>query len=93
MSRIWFGRGVSNHAELLSWVRTHELSKNWTLLVSHFDRFASCLYEADECWLEEKELYGKDYVEYVLKSCVEHRVSVFIPGREFIALSKKNKRV
>lgn len=91
MSRIWFGRGVSNHAELLSWVRTHELSKNWTLLVSHFDRFASCLYEADECWLEEKELYGKDYVEYVLKSCVEHRVSVFIPGREFIALSKKTK--
>jgi len=89
MSRIWFGRGVSNHAELLPWIRSHEASKNWTLLVSHFDSFASCLEEADECWLEQKELYGDAYVEYVLKSCVEHRVLVFIPGREFIALSKR----
>lgn len=91
MSRIWFGRGVSNHIGLLPWVRSHEASKNWTLLVSHFDRFASCLEEADECWLEQKELYGDSYVEYVQKSCVEHRVSVFIPGREFIALAKRRE--
>jgi len=89
MSRIWFGRGICNHTELLPWVRSHEASKNWTLLVSHFDRFAYCFHEADEYWLEEKELYGEAYAEYVLKSCVKHKVSVFIPGREFITLSKK----
>jgi hypothetical protein len=89
MSRIWFGRGVSNHAELLSWVRSHEASKNWTLMVSHFDCFVPCFEEADEYWLEEKELYDDVYVEYALQSCITHRVDVFIPGRQFIALSKR----
>jgi len=89
MSRIWFGRGVSNHAQLLPWIRSHEASRNWRLLVSHFDRYAPCLDEGDECWLEEKELYGDDYVDYVLHSCKEQGVLVFIPGREFIALSQR----
>ncbi|MBN2826294.1 MAG: ATP-grasp domain-containing protein [Campylobacterales bacterium] len=91
MSRIWFGRGVSNHAQLLPWIRSHEASQNWQLLVSHYDRNAACLDEADEYWLEDKELYGDAYVDYALQSCLNHQVSVFIPGREFIALSKRVK--
>lgn len=84
--KIWLGRGVSNHAGLIDWIRSHPLSEKWTIAVSHYISSASCLQIADEFWLEKQHLSTEEYCQFVLQSCIDHHVTVFIPGREFIAL-------
>ena len=86
MVKIWFNHWFSTAYNIITMIR--EDNPDFRIIGTN-ERERSVLSTVCDEWEVEPVLSSSDYVEYCLKFCKEHDVSVFMPRREMMAISRR----
>lgn len=89
MARIWLNHWFSTAYCIIHMMR--ENNPDFTFIGSNENPESPIMKACDE-WYQEPALKGKDYVDFCLDFCREHRVDVFMPRREMVEISKYKER-
>ena len=85
MTRIWFNHWFSTAYNIINLIREDE--KEFHIIGSN-DVYNSVIKCVCDEWYQEPTVRGKEYVDYCVKFCKEHKVDIFMPRREMVEISK-----
>ena len=88
--RIWFNRWFSTGAEFISLIKEMDYEKKFELYVTHHDKRKEFINLSDYFELE-KRTHGREYIDYCIKFCIEHKIDVFFPKYRLKYISKYRK--
>lgn len=88
MIRIWFNHWFSTAYNIINMLKQD--NPNFYIIGTN-EHPRSVLSTVCDEWYVEPVLKGNDYVEFCLSFCKEHQISVFMPRREMISISKHKR--
>lgn len=86
MVKIWFNHWFSTAYNIINMIRQD--NPDFYIIGTNENEKSVLATVCDE-WYVEPILKGDDYVEFCLKFCKEHNVTVFMPRREMLSISKR----
>ena len=91
LMRIWFNHWFSTAYHLIRLMRGGGIYNNGNLefIGSSTNPLMAYLRACDEQYSEPENLPEKDYVDWCLEFCREHKVDVFVPRRGLVAVSER----
>ena len=90
--RVWFNRTFSSVYAAIGLIREADTAGRFHIIYSNANPHVAAARAAHEFHAEPTGIKGDDYIEWCLAFCREHRVDVFIPGRESTALAGQHAR-
>lgn len=90
--RVWFNRTFSSVYTALGLIRQADTSGRFTLVYSNPSRRTPAASLAHEFHYEPTKVEPEAYAEWCLAFCREHRIDIFMPGREATLLSAHQER-
>ena len=88
--RIWFNRWFSTGTEFINLIKENDYEKQFEIYVTHHENRKDFINLADYFELEKK-IYGREYIDYCIKFCIEHKIDVFFPKYRLKDISKYRK--
>lgn len=85
MKRIWLNHWFSTAYFIIHMMK--EANPDYVFLASNENMESPIMQACDE-WYQEPVLKGKEYVDFCIAFCKEHKVDVFMPRREMVEISK-----
>lgn len=82
MTRVWYNKSFSFVYAAINLIKQQDINQEFHLIASHTQAHARALLVADEAYIEPSGLSGQAYVEWCLAFCQQHRVEVFVVGKE-----------
>jgi glutathione synthase/RimK-type ligase-like ATP-grasp enzyme len=82
MTRIWYNKSFSFVYAAINLIKQQDINQEFHLIASHTQAHARALLVAHEAHVEPSGLTGQAYVEWCLAFCQQHRVEVFVVGKE-----------
>lgn len=82
VQKVWFNKTFSSIAEVIKLIRTADEAGRYHLISSNTKRLAPAFLESHSFMVEPSRLSGKEYVDWCLRTCVDHGVDIFVPGKE-----------
>lgn len=86
MVRIWFNHWFSTAYNIISMIRKDNPDY---YIIGTNENERSVLETVCDEWYKEPKWKENEYVEFCLKFCKAHQVTVFVPRREMISISKR----
>ena len=90
ITRIWFNRWFSTGIEFINLIKENDYEKQFEIYVTHHENRIEFINLADYFELEKK-IYGREYIDYCIKFCIEHKIDVFFPKYRLKDISKYRK--
>jgi biotin carboxylase len=90
--RVWFNRTFSSVYTAIGLIREADIAGRFTLIYSNPSRRTPAARLAHEFHSEPTKLAPEAYVDWCLAFCREHRIDIFIPGREATVLAAHQER-
>lgn len=87
--RIWFNQGHTLYQTLRG---MEQRVPGVTMLVSARNAMSPAAMAGSEAWVEPEGLAGADYVEWALAMAIQHRVDIFFPQKEVVAIADAASR-
>lgn len=85
MTRIWLNHWFSTAYNIINLIKEDE--KDFYIIGSNRSEHSVIKCVCDE-WYVEPEVSGKEYVDYCVEFCKEHKIDIFMPRREMVEISK-----
>jgi carbamoylphosphate synthase large subunit len=85
--RVWFNRTFSSVYSAIGLIREADLDGRFHVIYSNANPHATAARVAHEFHLEPTGLDADAYIDWCLAFCHEHRVDIFIPGKQSTALA------
>ncbi|MBC7455920.1 MAG: ATP-grasp domain-containing protein [Massilia sp.] len=85
--RVWFNRTFSSVYSAIGLIREADLDGRFHLIYSNANVHATAARVAHEFHLEPTGLESAAYIDWCVQFCREHRVDIFVPGKESTALA------
>lgn len=85
MARVWLNHWFSTAYYIINMMR--DSNPDFTFIGSNENKESPIMTACDE-WYQEPVLEGKEYVDFCVDFCKEHRVDVFMPRREMVEISR-----
>ena len=89
MARIWLNHWFSTAYNIIRLIRDSD--PGCTVIGTNENEESPIRAVCDE-WYREPKLKGREYADFCLEFCREHRVDVFMPRREMAAVSREMDR-
>ena len=86
MTRIWFNHWFSTAYNIMGMIK--EDNPDSYIIGTNENRRSVLAARCDE-WYQEQALKGDEYAEFCLAFCRDHKVDVFMPRREMLAVSRR----
>ena len=90
--RVWYNRTFSSVNAAIKLIREADTDGRFTIIHSNANRHAPAARLAHEFHVEPTGLKGDAYVDWCLTFCRDHRVDIFVPGREATVLAAEHAR-
>lgn len=90
--RVWFNKTFSSIHSALRLIREADVEGRYELLASSPNPHALVKLVAHQFFDEPAKLTGAEYVEWCERFCVEHKVGIFVPGKEAALLAESHER-
>ncbi|MFO1373416.1 MAG: ATP-grasp domain-containing protein [Agitococcus sp.] len=82
MTRVWYNKSFSFVYNVIQLIKQQDTAQEFRLIVSHTQSHARALQIADESYLEPSGLVAKAYVDWCLAFCQQHKIDIFVVGKE-----------
>lgn len=82
MTRVWYNKSFSFVYNIVQLIKQQDVAKQFYLIVSHTQAHARGLLVADESYVEPSGLVAKAYVDWCLAFCQQHKIDIFVVGKE-----------
>ncbi len=86
MIRIWLNHWFSTAYNIINLIKADE--KDFYIIGSNKNINSVIKCVCDEWYQEPVEVSGKEYVDYCVEFCKEHKIDIFMPRREMVEISK-----
>ena len=86
MVKIWFNHWFSTAYNIITLIR--KANPDFYIIGTN-EKERSVLQTVCDEWYTEPVVKGDEYVDYCLRFCKEHQVTVFMPRREMISISRR----
>ncbi len=86
MIRVWFNHWFSTSYRLIELMK-EDADEQVFVIGSNRQKDSVIQLVCDE-WYEEPDISGEAYIDFCLGFCVEHRINVFVPRRNMVAVSE-----
>ena len=86
MVKIWFNHWFSAAYNIISLIRQDNPGYH---IIGTNENERSVLSTVCDEWYVEPQVKGDEYVDYCLEFCREHEVTVFMPRREMLSISRR----
>lgn len=90
--RVWYNRTFSSVYAAIKLIREADTENRFTLIHSNPNRHTPAAALAHEFHAEPTGLKGDAYADWCLAFCRQHRVDIFVPGREATLLAAEHAR-
>jgi phosphoribosylamine-glycine ligase len=90
--RVWYNRTFSSVNAAIKLIREADTEGRFTIIHSNANRHAPAARLAHEFHVEPTGLKGDAYVDWCLTFCREHKIDIFVPGREATLLAAQHAR-
>ena len=90
--RVWFNRTFSSVYTAIELIRQADVAGRFHLIYSNNNPHATAGRAAHEFHIEPTGLTSDEYSEWCLGFCREHRVDIFIPGKDSTRLAGEHAR-
>lgn len=90
--RVWFNRTFSSVYAAIGLIREADVARRFHIIYSNANPHAAAARVAHEFYVEPTGLDADAYITWCLDFCREHKVDIFIPGRESTALAGQHER-
>ena len=90
--RVWFNRTFSSVYAAIKLIREADIDGRFTIVHSNPNRHAPAARLAHEFHVEPTGLKGDAYVDWCLTFCRDHKIDIFVPGREATTLAAEHAR-
>lgn len=90
--RVWFNRTFSSVYAAIGLIREADRAGRFHLIYSNANPHAAAARVAHQFMVEPTGLDTEAYIDWCLDFCREHRVDIFIPGKESTALAGRHAR-
>jgi len=90
--RVWYNRTFSSVNAAIKLIREADTEGRFTIIHSNANRHAPAARLAHEFQVEPTGLKGDAYVDWCLTFCRNHKIDVFVPGREATTLAAEHAR-
>lgn len=90
--RVWYNRTFSSVNAAIKLIREADTEGRFTIVHSNANRHAPAARLAHEFHVEPTGLKGDAYVDWCLTFCRDHKIDVFVPGREATTLAAEHAR-
>ncbi|MFO1391149.1 MAG: ATP-grasp domain-containing protein [Agitococcus sp.] len=88
MTRVWYNKSFSFVYNIVQLIKHQDVAKQFYLIVSHTQAHARGLLVADESYVEPSGLVAKAYVDWCLAFCQQHKIDIFVVGKEAQTIAK-----
>jgi len=82
MMRVWYNKSFSFVYAAINLIKQQDIEQEFYLVASHTQAHARALLVADEAHIEPSGLLGEAYVSWCLDFCQQHRIDIFVVGKE-----------
>src|SRR6476660_7283524 len=90
--RVWFNRTFSSVYAAIGLIREADRDGRFHLIYSNANPHAAAARVAHQFMVEPTGLDTEAYIDWCLDFCREHRVDIFIPGKESTTLAGRHAR-
>lgn len=90
--RVWFNRTFSSVYAAIGLIREADAENRFHIIYSNANPHATASRVAHAFHVEPTGLTSDEYVQWCLDFCREHRVDIFIPGKESTRLAGEHAR-
>ena len=90
--RVWYNRTFSSVYAAIRLIREADTEGRFTLIHSNANRHTPAARLAHEFHSEPTGLDSDAYVDWCLAFCRQHRIDIFVPGREATTLAAEHAR-
>jgi len=90
--RVWFNRTFSSVYAAIGLIREADRAGRFHLIYSNANPHAAAARVAHQFMVEPTGLDTEAYIDWCLDFCREHRVDIFIPGKESTTLAGQHAR-
>lgn len=90
--RVWYNRTFSSVYAAIKLIREADTEGRYTIVHSSPNRHAPAARLAHEFHVEPTGLKGDAYIDWCLTFCRDHKIDVFVPGREATTLAAEHAR-
>ena len=90
--RVWFNRTFSSVHTALELIRKADTGGRFHLVYSNPNRHVPAAAVAHQFFGEPTGLDAAAYVDWCLEFCREHRIDIFVPGKEATTLAGEHER-
>ena len=90
--RVWFNRTFSSVHTAIDLIRKADPAARFHIIYSNPNRYIAAAGVAHQFFLEPTGLDAEAYADWCLGFCREHRIDIFIPGKEATALAGQHGR-
>jgi carbamoylphosphate synthase large subunit len=90
--RVWFNRTFSSIHAALRLIRENDPDGRYELFASHPNPHALVRLNAHQFFEEPGDLKGDSYLEWCARFCRQHRIDIFVPGKEATSLAAEHQR-
>jgi len=80
--RVWYNRTFSSVNAAIKLIREADTDGRFTIVHSNANRHAPAARLAHEFHIEPVGLKSEAYIDWCLAFCREHKIDIFVPGRE-----------
>ncbi|NHQ85128.1 ATP-grasp domain-containing protein [Iodobacter sp. HSC-16F04] len=92
MQHVWFNKTFSSVAAAISLIREADLAGDYHIVSSHTNPYAASFQAAHQFAVEPSGLQGEAYLAWCLQFCLDHAITIFIPGKEAVLISAERGR-
>ena len=85
MTKIWLNHWFSTAYNIINLIKEND--DDFYIVGTNENKVSPIKVVCDE-WHQEPVLKGKEYVDFCLDFCKEHKIDVFMPRREMVTISK-----
>lgn len=82
MIRVWYNKSLSFVYAAINLIKKQDVKQEFYLVASHTQAHARALLVADEAYIEPTGLVAQAYVDWCLDFCSQHKIDVFVVGKE-----------
>ena len=90
--RVWFNRSFSSVNTAIDLIRQADTARRFTIIHSNPNPKSPAARLAHEFQIEPTGLSSNDYIDWCVAFCRQHRVDIFVPGREATAIAGAHAR-
>lgn len=85
--RIWFNHWFTTAAHFIDMIKYNADGIDFEVYGTSNNEHALYLSYCDAAFIEP-DIFGEDYIEFCLRFCKIHRISIFVPRKENVLISK-----